>query len=191
MERKNGVFQDRLEKELRFLVIKTIEETNLMLGSFTDKLNGKFLKKPADEKDYHMPVPESIYLDEDFCIDNTRKILNEWTISHEGITYQINRQSDLPPARKRVIVFRELDGSIQILYANQFLDFKEIKEREPALKVKTIKNPARHGSLLLTILGAAALKTGTSWPARPVGLFSWPLHPEPKNKKPRPNQNQN
>jgi len=28
---------------------------------------------------------------------------------------------------------------MQILYANQSLDFKEIKEREPALKVKTIK----------------------------------------------------
>jgi len=139
VERKNGLFQDRLVKELGLLNIKTIEETNQMLGLFTDKLNGKFSKKPCDPADYHMPLPEGIRLDEVFCIEDTRTVQNDWTISHEGRIYQIKRQSNLPPARNRVTVRKKLDGSMQILYANQSLDFKEIKEREPALKVKTIK----------------------------------------------------
>jgi hypothetical protein len=33
--------------------MKTIEETNRMLGSFTDKLNDRFEKEPASSVDYH------------------------------------------------------------------------------------------------------------------------------------------
>lgn len=139
VERKNGVFQDRLVKELRLLGITTIEETNRMLDSFTDKLNDKFSKEPVDKKDFHMPLPEGIHLDEVFCIEDTRTIQNDWTISHEGNIYQIKHQSDLPPVRSRVTVRRKLDGSIHILYNNRSLEFKEIPKREPAVKVEIIK----------------------------------------------------
>jgi hypothetical protein len=139
VERRNGLFQDRLVKELGLLNIKTLEETNRMLGSFTDKLNGKFSKEPYDPADYHMPLPERIRLDEVFCIEDRRTVQNDWTISHEGRLYQIKAQNNLPPARNKVVVRRKLDGSMQILYADQSLDFKEIQEREPAVKVKTIK----------------------------------------------------
>jgi len=172
VERKNGLFQDRLVKELGLLNIRSIEETNLMLGSFTDKLNGKFSKEPCDPADYHMPLPEGIRLDEVFCIEDTRTVQNDWTISHEGRLYQIKAQSNLPPAKNRVTVRRKLDGSMQILYANQSLDFKEIQEREPDLKVKTIKprkawkpapgHPWRSN------------RKNTTRPARPGGQSPWP-----------------
>jgi hypothetical protein len=139
VERKNGVFQDRLVKELRLLDIKTIEETNQMLGSFTDKLNMKFSKEPYDQKDFHTSLPEGIRLDDVFCIEDTRAVQNDWTVSHEGRIYQIKRQSDLPPLKSKITVRKKLDGTIHILYHGRSLDFEEIQKREPAVKVKTIK----------------------------------------------------
>jgi hypothetical protein len=49
-------------KALKLLKIKTIEETNRMLNSFTDKVNDKFSREPADPADYHTPLPEGIRL---------------------------------------------------------------------------------------------------------------------------------
>ena len=139
VERKNGVFQDRLVKELRLLGIKTIGETNRMLNSFTDKLNDRFAKEPASPVDYHTKIPEGIKLEDVFCIEDVRTIHNDWTIKYESRLFQLKVQSNLPPAKNKVTVRKRLDGSMQILYRNRPLDFKEISSRPAVVHKKVIK----------------------------------------------------
>jgi transposase-like protein len=138
VERKNGVFQDRLVKELRLLGIKTIEETNQMLDSFTDKLNEKFAIEPASLVDYHT-LPEGIRLEDVFSFEDTRTINNDWTIRYESRLYQLKAQSNLPPAQNKVRVRKRLDGSMQILYRDIPLDYKEISSRPVVVKAEVIK----------------------------------------------------
>lgn len=139
VERKNGVFQDRLVKELRLLGITTIEETNRMLDSFTDKLNDRFAKEPASQVDYHTGLPEGIRLEDVFCIEDVRTIHNDWTIKHEGRLFQLKAQSNLPPARNKVIVRKRLDGTMQILYRGRPLEFKELSSRPAVVQKEVIK----------------------------------------------------
>jgi hypothetical protein len=138
VERKNGVFQDRLVKELRLLGIKTIEETNQMLDSFTDKLNEKFAIEPTSLGDYHT-LSEGIRLEDVFSFEDTRAINNDWTIRYESRLYQLKAQSNLPPAKNKVIVRKRLDGSMQILYRDRPLDYKEISSRPAVVHKEVIK----------------------------------------------------
>ena len=138
VERKNGVFQDRLVKELRLLGIKTIEETNQMLDSYTDKLNKKFAIEPSSLVDYHT-LSEGIRLEDVFSFEDTRTINNDWTIRYESRLYQLKAQSNLPPARNRVTVRKRLDGSMQILYRDRPLDYKEISSRPVVVHKEVIK----------------------------------------------------
>lgn len=138
VERKNGLFQDRLVKELKLLGIKTIEETNRMLGSFTDKLNKKFAIEPASLADYHT-LYAGIRLEDVFSFEDTRTINNDWTIRYENRLYQLKAQSNLPPAKNKVRVRKRLDGSMQILYRDRPLDYKEISSRPAVVKAEVIK----------------------------------------------------
>jgi transposase len=139
VERKNGVFQDRLVKELKLLGIKTIEETNRMLDLFTEKLNERFAKEPASSVDYHTPLSEGIRLEDVFCFEDTRTINNDWTIRYESRLFQLKAQSNLPPAKNKVTVRKRLDGSMQILYRDRPLDYKEISSRPEVVKAELIK----------------------------------------------------
>jgi len=139
VERKNGVFQDRLVKELGLLGIKTIEETNRMLNSFTDTLNDRFAKEPASQVDYHTKLPEGVRLEDVFSVEDIRTIHNDWTIKYEGKLFQLNAQSNLPPAKNKVTVRKRLDGTMQILYRERPLEFNEISSRPAVVHKKVIK----------------------------------------------------
>jgi len=139
VERKNGVFQDRLVKELGLLGIKTIEETNRMLNPFTDRLNDRFTKEPASQVDYHSKLPEGFSLEDVFCIEDIRTVNNDWTIKYEGKLFQLKEQSNLPPAKNKVTVRKRLDGTMQILYRERPLEFKEISSRPAVVHKEVIK----------------------------------------------------
>ena len=53
VERKNGVFQDRLIKEMRLRGINTMEEGNRFLSEFLEIINEKFGKEAASTEDAH------------------------------------------------------------------------------------------------------------------------------------------
>lgn len=128
VERKHGVYQDRLVKELRLQRIKTIEETNKLLGNgFIDKLNHKFARRAGSKIDLHRPLPPECDLREIFCFEKTRMVANDWTVRCENRFYQILKENDrLPRPRHNVSVRRLLDGEIQLLYREKKLKFKEI-----------------------------------------------------------------
>ena len=122
VERKNGVFQDRLVKDLRLRGISDITATNCLLPEFTEKLNTKFALEPAG---YHQTIPEGLLLADVFCWEESRVLANDWTFRFKTRLFQIVKQSNLPPAKTRVRVLRHLDGYLHILYRNKPVSFNE------------------------------------------------------------------
>jgi len=128
VERKHGVYQDRLVKELALQSITTIEGANALLGSgFVDNLNRKFARSAASEVDFHRPIPEGMVLKDVFVFEEVRTVHNDWTVRWENRWYQITGpKRNLPPAKGKVSVQRRLDGSRRIVYREQAVIFHEI-----------------------------------------------------------------
>jgi transposase len=128
VERKHGVYQDRLVKELRLKGITTIVGANeLLQNGFVKMLNRKFSRPAQSSADFHRPVEAGCDLREVFCFENIRVVANDWTVRCENRFYQILKHNDpLPRPRQKVTVRRLLDGKIQLLYRDKKLTFKEI-----------------------------------------------------------------
>lgn len=128
VERKHGVYQDRWVKELRLAGIKDIEEANQCLCGFVESVNAKFAVEPRSSADFHRPVPQGMDLRTVFCREEPRTVGNDWVVRYKNRFFQIGLQSNLPPARRRVMVQEHLDGSIHIAYRDREVLFTEIKE---------------------------------------------------------------
>jgi len=139
VERKNGVFQDRLVKELRLRGISDITATNRLLPEFTEKLNTKFALEPESPSDYHQAIPEGLLLADVFCWEESRVLANDWTFRFKTRLFQVVKQSNLPPVKTRVRVLKRLDGSLHVLYRNKPVSFKELASRPHQENKKTIK----------------------------------------------------
>jgi transposase len=147
VERKNGVFQDRLVKHLALQGITDMHTANEELVSFTEKLNDKFCVLPESSEDYHRVLPEGIDLDAVLCWEESRTLNNDWTVRYENRWFQVSAQSPLPPARSKVIVRKRLDESIQIIYRGRNVDFEElsmkpVKETRELIKPRKQWKPA-------------------------------------------------
>jgi transposase len=123
VERRNGVLQDRLVKELRLRGISDIESANAMVEEFTEHLDARLARPPAATANYHRALPPEEPLEEILCWEAPRRVQNDWTIAYEGRTLQIERQEGLPPAGARVAVRKRLDGSLAILWGGRELRF--------------------------------------------------------------------
>ena len=138
VERKNGVYQDRLVKELRLEAVNTIEGGNRVLaGGFLDDINKRFAVEPRNSTDLHRPLPQGLDLKRVFCFEEERVINNDWTVRYQGRVFQIKKGAKvLPPARKKVLVQEWLDGSIHLFYREQEVEHQEITDklsmRQPA-----------------------------------------------------------
>jgi len=124
VERKNGVLQDRLVKELRRRGASTIDATNPLLGDFTDRLDKRFARAPASPVDRHRHSPGRRVLREILCWEEQRSVARDATISYGGDIYQILGGSHGPRSRERVTVRRRLDGSLALLHGERFLRFR-------------------------------------------------------------------
>ena len=128
VERKHGVYQDRFVKELCLQGVTTIEKANeLLQNGFVHVLNRKFSRPPRSKTDFHRPMRAERELREIFCVEKTRGVANDWTVRCENRFYQIlKRNTPLPRPRHKVTVRRLLDGTIQLIYRDKKLKFKEI-----------------------------------------------------------------
>ena len=67
--------------------------------------------------------------------EQSRVVSNDWTVRCDNRFYQILKRNDpLPRPRRRVTVRRLLDGTIQLLYQENKLRFKEIEPPATALR---------------------------------------------------------
>ena len=101
MERKHGVCQDRLVKELRLEGIRDIEGAKGFLPDFCQRINEKFAVAPRSDADFHRPVAGGMDLREVFCLEDSRSVSNDCVV-HRFL--HVLRQSNLPPAKQRVTV---------------------------------------------------------------------------------------
>lgn len=130
VERCNGVYQDRLVKEIRLRGLTTCREVNQLLEDFDEELNERFSVCAAAEEDFHRPVAAELDLADVFVFEETRTVQKDWTVRFENEWYQIQKSQRIRPSTK-VQVQRRLDGSLQILYRDRALHFEKLPERPP------------------------------------------------------------
>ena len=129
VERRNGLLQDRLVKELRLAGISDLEGANRFLeDKFLPELNRRFWVKPAQEADVHRDLPRD--LAEVLCWEQERVVQRDWTVAWNGRWFQIERGHEgLCLAGKTVIVRQLRDGSVQLLKGTQKLGWRELPKR--------------------------------------------------------------
>jgi len=129
VERKHGVFQDRLVKELRLRRITTLEGANKLLSNgFVEGLNAKFAQPPLESRDYHRPAGPGVKLQEIFSLETVRTLQNDWTIRHENLYYQIGKDNaPLPKPKDKIVVRQLLNGTVQLLYRDRLLRFEALR----------------------------------------------------------------
>lgn len=145
VERSNKVYQDRLVKELRLEGISEAGAANKLLteGGFDEDLNRRFAVEPREKADYHRTA--SVYdLPSIFCIEETRTLSVNWTLSFENRIYQIKPGSaNYSPASRKVQIRRYLDDSLHIFYRGSEAAFEEINPRSTEKKKKFINGRNR------------------------------------------------
>lgn len=144
VERKHGVYQDRLVKELRLLGVTSIPGANELLGDgFVEKLNDKFAKLPLSQEDYHRRVPKAVDLAAVFVFEETRTVANDWTVRYEHRFFQLTGPKPwLPRPKAKVVMQRRLDRSLHIFYRKRELVFREIPLEARGIPRKATPAPA-------------------------------------------------
>jgi hypothetical protein len=128
VERKHGVDQDRLVKELRLIKANSINEANNFLRSkYLDKMNQKFSLQAAEKDDFHVKLLPEQKLDSILCWKTERKLSFDWVISYENRKFQIpQKYVKILGPKSKVIVSKWLDDSIHLSFKRQEIEFKEI-----------------------------------------------------------------
>jgi hypothetical protein len=145
VERSNGVYQDRLVKNLRLMWISDIAGANEYLrGGFDEDLNRRFAREARKKADYHRSA-HGFDLPSIFCIEEERTLSPNWTLSFENRVYQIKPGSaaNYSPAKRKVYVRRFLDGTLHLFYRDIEVDFQEINPQKTITKKNS---PLRTGS---------------------------------------------
>ena len=127
VERKNGVLQDRLVKELRRRRLDTIAEANAVLDEIIEKLDHKFAVAPKLAVDRHRRRPAPQLLNRIFSRETTRSVQSDWTISWQGHVLQILPQANQPRPRERVTVRQCQDGACELIHRGEPLKWQPAK----------------------------------------------------------------
>jgi hypothetical protein len=146
VERRNGVFQDRLVKALRLEGIGDLAQANRFLGQqFLSALNRRFMVQAASPTDVHRARPAN--LNEVLSWEEGRVVRKDWTVGWAGRWFQIDPQHEkLSLADREIIVRRLRSGQIQLVHEARKLRWKELPVRpEPAGRT-----PRRVGRTQLT-----------------------------------------
>lgn len=147
VERKHGLYQDRLVHELRLRKIETIEACNRLLHEgFDESLNEKFARRPRSRHDFHRKLPKNVELRDIFCYEETRVLANDWTISYCNQTLQILKLNDpLPRPKEKITVRNWLDGSVHLLYRGKPVLFRVLAQPPAKNDTRVEKTAAQKG----------------------------------------------
>jgi transposase len=127
VERRHGLFQDRLVKEMRLLGICTIETANAYLdGKFLRLVNERYTVEPSDPSNGHRQRPSDATLALVLTWQEPRSVANDWTIRWNNRRLQIDaRHAALGLPGRRVVVIERRDGTLAILYRGRMLTFRD------------------------------------------------------------------
>ena len=151
VERRHGVFQDRLVKGMRLKKISTLESANKYLEEeFLDEMNGRFTVAARETADVHRKVGRGVKLEHVLSFQEQRVVQNDWTVSWCNRHFQLHEDHQkLPLAKKKIDVCELLDGSILLRYRGRELKWTELTERPsrkrsaPKAKKGTDKGPQK------------------------------------------------
>jgi molybdenum-dependent DNA-binding transcriptional regulator ModE len=129
VERRNGLLQDRLVKELRLAGISDLAAANEFLDqTFLPALNRRFTLAARSSVDAHRPSARN--LDEVLSWEEPRVVAKDWTVAWGGRWFQIDAEHErLSLAGRRVMVRQLRCGQVQLLYAGAKLRWKELPAR--------------------------------------------------------------
>lgn len=141
VERKNGVYQDRLIKDMSFHAIRGMEAGNQWLRErFVGEMNQKFGHPAKSDLDLHQSLPKEVKLKDVFVWEESREVQRDGLIRWQNRWFQLFGEKR-PPAKKDVEVQERLDGSVRIVYRGIEQQYKEIqkpgKKEKEKLPVKT------------------------------------------------------
>src|SRR5258706_2146088 len=129
VERRNGLLQDRLVKELRLAGISDLKGANRFLEkTFLPELNRRFWVKPAQEADAHRAVPRD--LAQALSWEEQRAGQRAWTVAWQGRWFQIDSGHEALCLVGRSVIVRQLrDGTVQLVREEQKLKCCELAQR--------------------------------------------------------------
>lgn len=129
VERRNGLLQDRLVKEMRLAGISELEAANEFLEKkFLPQLNHRFWMKPAESADVHRPICSK--LNEVLSWEQERVVQRDWTVAWQGRWFQIEPQHQGLSLAGRAVTVRQLrNGTVQLLWRDQKLRSWQLAER--------------------------------------------------------------
>lgn len=146
VERRHGVFQDRLVKGMRLKGISTLDAANQYLEEeFLDELNTRFHVEARSPEDVHQSVPRGIKLEYVLCYEEVRVVQNDWTVSWCNRILQLDAcHRKLVLARKQIMVSELLDGALRLTYRGVALSWRELPSRPiPAAKKLTANSRSK------------------------------------------------
>lgn len=123
--------QDRLIKELRLAGISSIDAANEypQMGNFIEQHNQKFAIKARQEGNAHK-ITEFYDLDNIFCIQETRTLANDFTITYSKQIFQLRQQQKtIIQPKNKIIVKVHLNGNIALWIRKIKLSFSIIQNR--------------------------------------------------------------
>jgi transposase len=131
VERRHGVFQDRLVKGMRLKKISTLDAANQYLEEeFLDELNDRFTVAARSKADVHRCLPRGVKLAHVLSYQESRVVQNDWTIAWCNRYFQLTEEHHkLSLAKKRIVVSELLDGTIRLVYRGRELKWVELTER--------------------------------------------------------------
>lgn len=146
VERRHGVFQDRLVKEMRLRGIRDIAQANAYLEQqFLKELNNRYAITAARAEDMHRALEAAVVLEEVLCVQEQRVVGQDWCVRWQNRWLQIGQEhAGLDLAGKRVVVKQLADGRLLAEHQGQRLSCQELGSRPTAPRPKkTIINNRR------------------------------------------------
>jgi hypothetical protein len=143
VERRNGLLQDRLVKEMRLAGINTMEAANAFLDkTYLAELNARYTLEARDPADAHRAVEGHTNLAEVLCEQERRVVGRDWCVRWENAYLQIAAEHEkLALAGKQVVVKQKRDGTLVVEHQGKPLKWSAVKQRpEPEKEKRPIKN---------------------------------------------------
>jgi len=127
VERRHGLFQDRLVKEMRLRGIHTIDAANAYLDdTFLALINERYSVKPSDPANGHRSRPSDAKLALALTWQEPRSVAKDWTLRWRNRRLQIDaRHTALGLPGRRVMVVERRNGTLAILYKGRMLTFRD------------------------------------------------------------------
>jgi len=138
VERRHGLLQDRLVKEMRLAGISDLGGANRFLEEeFLPELNRRFVVAAANPVDVHGPRRRD--LNEVLSWEEERVVQKDWTVAWGGRWFQIGKEAGGVRSRSRIVVRKLRDGQVRLLHKGRRLKWRELPGRPKPAKTEPVR----------------------------------------------------